>query len=241
MSDDYIDYRLIRSQMSSELDEIITDGNLGKQIESVCRAVCVLPYPDIQFPIVTSFIASPVTLMSTAGILFLWGSSGTGKSQIATIAASLYRTDTVLANSTFASLRNKIQHERFYDPLQCEFEKNFILVWEDITPSLLIENENMLSLFKVLNRKNSRITISSQIPGTNMVFDAFAFKVINSIHPLWTFWKLNELKIRMFPIWFKKRDTMTSEEYRGNSYELSDLNDVEDITLDKLSSHYHLN
>ena len=93
--------------MSSELDEIITDGNLGKQIESVCRAVCVLPYPDIQFPIVTSFIASPVTLMSTAGILFLWGSSGTGKSQIATIAASLYRTDTVLANSTFASLRNK--------------------------------------------------------------------------------------------------------------------------------------
>ncbi|WAK74237.1 hypothetical protein AP9108_32945 [Arthrospira sp. PCC 9108] len=111
----------------------------------------------------------------------------------------------MLANSTFASLRNKIQHERFYDPLQCEFEKNFILVWEDITPILLIENENMLSLFKVLNRKNSRITISSQTPGTNMVFDAFALKVINSIHSLWTFWELNELKRRMFPIWFKKR------------------------------------
>ncbi|EKD09951.1 hypothetical protein SPLC1_S120160 [Arthrospira platensis C1] len=36
------------------------------------------------------------------------------------------------------------------------------MVWEDITPNLLIENENMLSLFKVFNRKNSRITISSQ-------------------------------------------------------------------------------
>ncbi|BAI91507.1 hypothetical protein [Limnospira platensis] len=240
MSDDYIDYRLIRSQMSSELEEIITEGNLGEQLESVLRAVCVLPYPDIQFPIIASFIASPVTLMSTAGILFLWGSSGTGKSQVATVASELYKTTSVLANSTFASLRNKIQHERFYDPLQCEFEKNFILVWEDITPSLLIENENMLSLFKVLNRKNSRITISSQTPGTNMIFNAFALKVINSIHPLWTLWELNELKRRMFPIWFKKRETMTSEEYRGNSYELSDLNDVEDITLDKLSSQLEI-
>ena len=33
---------------------------------------------------------------------------------------------------------------------------------------------------------------------------------------------------------------MTSEEYRGNGYELSDLNDVEDITLDKLSSQLEI-
>ena len=33
---------------------------------------------------------------------------------------------------------------------------------------------------------------------------------------------------------------MTSEEYRGNRYELSDLNDVEDITLDKLSSQLEI-
>ncbi|CDM94522.1 hypothetical protein [Limnospira indica] len=240
MSDDYLDYRLIRDSLANELEEIIVDGVLGEQIESICRACAILPYPDIQFPVITSFICSPVTLMSTAGCLFLWGSSGTGKSQIATIAASLYNTDTVLANSTFASLRNKIQQERYYDPLRSEFERNFLLVWEDITPNLLIENENMLSLFKVLNRKNSRITISSQTPGQNMMFNAFALKVINSIHPIWTFWELNELKRRMFPIWFKKRQSMTSEEYKGNGFELTELSDIEDINLGKISSRLEM-
>ncbi|MET0099767.1 hypothetical protein [Limnospira platensis] len=33
--------------MSSELEEIITEGNLGEQLESVLRAVCVLPYPSL--------------------------------------------------------------------------------------------------------------------------------------------------------------------------------------------------
>ncbi|GCE96090.1 hypothetical protein NIES46_41570 [Arthrospira platensis NIES-46] len=73
-----------------------------------------------------------------------------------------------------------------------------------------------------------------------MIFNAFALKVINSIHPLWTFWELNELKRRMFPIWFKKRETMTSEEYRGNHFELNELSDIEDITLDKLSSQLEI-
>ncbi|WP_318286230.1 hypothetical protein [Limnospira fusiformis] len=146
----------------------------------------------------------------------------------------------MLANSTFASLRNKIQQERYDDPLQSELERNFLLVWEDITPNLLIENENMLSLFKVFNRKNSRITISSQTPGHNMILNAFALKVINSIHPLWTFWQLNELKIRMFPMWFKNRQSMTSEEYAGNQFELSELSDIEDINLGKISSRLEM-
>ncbi len=98
----------------------------------------------------------------------------------------------------------------------------------------------MLSLFKVFNRKNSRITISSQTPGQNMIFNAFALKVINSIHPLWTFWELNELKRRMFPMWFKKRQSMTSEEYAGNQFELSELSDIEDINLGKISSRLEM-
>lgn len=234
MSEDYIDYRLLRDDLAEKSEHIIVDGSLGEQVEAILRSVAILPYDSIQMPIITSFITSPVTLMSSAGILFLWGSSGTGKSQISTVAAELWSTTPMNANSTFASIRNKIQSERFWD-IECKFEKNFILVWEDITPNLLIEDERMLSLFKILNRKNSLISISSQTPGVNMVFNGFALKVINSIHPLWTFWELNELKRRMFPIHFKSRNAMTASEYHGD-IDVSDLLDIEDMNINKYSS-----
>lgn len=234
MSEDYIDYRLLRNDLAEEYQQIIVDGSLGEQIEAILRSVVILPYASIQMPIITSFITSPVTLMSSAGILFLWGSSGTGKSQVSTVAAELWSTTPINANSSFASLRNKIQSERYWD-IESQFEKNFILVWEDVTPNLLIENENMLSLFKILNRKNSIISISSQTPGINMVFNGFALKVINSIHPLWTFWELNELKRRMFPIHFKARGAMTTVEC-DEDIDVSDLLDIEDMNISKYAS-----
>ncbi|CDM95935.1 protein of unknown function [Limnospira indica PCC 8005] len=49
MSEDYLDYRLIRDSLADELEEIIVDGALGEQIESICRACAVLSYPIRMF------------------------------------------------------------------------------------------------------------------------------------------------------------------------------------------------
>lgn len=236
MEEEKLDFSQFRGTKKENDISFFSGDTLGDKVENLLRDLVILPYGDIQFPIVTSFLTTPITVATTAGILFLWGASGTGKSQVATTGTQLYQMEPLTASSTFASIRNKIQQSRWYDPEFQENERNFILAWDDITPSKITGDENILSLLKCFNRKTSKITISSSTAGQNLIFDAFALKIISSIHPIWSIWELNELKRRIMPIWFKKVDNMTYDEKMGCDKSVDELMDIEELEIKPLAS-----
>jgi hypothetical protein len=202
-SNDFIDYALERQEEGIDWRSIATGGvdPIQDWLELLDQII-LLPSPDVQIPILTGYVWAPSTLANNFPIACFYGSSGAGKSETIKLIAELRQSQVNTAASTFASIRNSIEKARWYDSEKM-FERNFVLLWDDINENVFLGSDQMFSLFKSGISRKSFITIADK-SGVNLEFQPFSPKVVSSVQSFWDNPKLSELKRRMLPFLFKK-------------------------------------
>lgn len=200
---DYIDYSSERQETGIDWRDLIEPSDtLYDQLRTLFEQIIILPSSEIQTSILMAFLMTPSAMSNNLPIGVLYGSSGSGKSETAKLISALHNTPVQTAASTFASLRNVISNSRFYDSDK-QFERNFMLVWDDINERVFLDSEQMFSLFKSGINRKSLITIADK-NGVNIEFHPFSPKCVSTVSPFWEHPKLTELKRRILPFLFKK-------------------------------------
>lgn len=226
---DFVDFRLEREENGINYQDIYNpQSSLYEKIETLLDQIVILPNSDIQTLPLISFMLTPSAMSNNLPIAVLYGSSGSGKSETSKFISVLHNTPMQTAASTFASIRNLISNSRYYDSDK-QFEKNFLLVWDDINEKVFTDSEQMFSMFKSGTNRKSVITIADKM-GVNMEFYPFAPKVCSTVSPFWDNPKLIELKRRLMPFLFTK--------ILDYSKIVIDLLSVEDIDFNGLNSEF---
>ncbi|SKB12040.1 conserved hypothetical protein [Planktothrix sp. PCC 11201] len=226
---DFVDYRLDREEDGIDYRDLCDPkDNFYSRIDSLLSQIVILPSSDLQTIPLISFLLTPSAMSNNLPIGVLYGASGSGKSETAKFIATLHNTPMQTAASTFASIRNLISNSRYYDSDK-EFEKNFLLVWDDINEKVFTDSEQMFSMFKSGINRKSVITIADKM-GINMEFYPFSPKLVSTVNPFWDNPKLTELKRRLIPFLFSKIQDYSSVEVN--------LLSVEDINFNGLNSEF---
>jgi hypothetical protein len=173
-----------------------------EQVSYLFDLIIDLPNSEVTKPLLLSFLLTPSAVSTCLPVAFMWGKSGVGKSQPPKFAAALWGNQMLLSNSTYASIRNQIQKDRWHDPVVSRGERNYMLAWDDVDYSKLYGENGIYTLLKGgYSRSSATITIASK-DGENLTFNVFGARILSSICPFFGDTKLSELKRRMmiFPM-----------------------------------------
>lgn len=198
------DFSVFHNSESDTWVDLIDDDSA--QIPQIVLSLAdnFLWYPNDSLKILlVAYCLVPSALSSRLPLLFLYGTSGSGKSTAGKFIAKVRGKSILSSSDTFASIRNYLNETKFHE--DSTIEKNCILVWDDIDPNVLTTKEDIFRMLKVgYDRQTQWISISSMKAGQNLRFPTFSPKVISSIHPVWTYPKLSELDRRSIVIPHKK-------------------------------------
>ena len=158
-------------------------------------------------PILAAYTGFHSVAANFAPILFLSGGSGTGKSQLSLLIASIrgQRENILGGSSTFASIRNVLQQSRWKVRAQSpdepqdtrrSNEKPCLLIWADIKAANLADPKMYGLLRNGTSREEDKLTIAGEA-GRNHEFHVFAPKVLSSIEDFYNEAQYSELKRRI--------------------------------------------
>ena len=181
-----------------------------------------MPYD--RYKLITAYAFIPSVLARTVPYLFLYGTSGSGKSTIAKLIAHLYGIDLSSSSDTFAGIRNSLEERRKTwieiprinpdSQLICnkEVEVNTCMVWDDIDSKVFTSNRDLYRLFKFgYDKSSDKIEVSSLETGKNIIFHCFCPKTFSSISPLHLDSDLKELRRRLIVIPTKAIEDLSNE------------------------------
>lgn len=189
LTDSGISWQNIYSDVS--LDRSSIAGFIGQLLNDTV----MIDRDDYRNILISSFVLTPSAIVSVSPILFAYGESGSGKSGIGYIAASLYG-QKVFGVLTYAGMRNLI-HQKFTSGKR---EKNFIFVIDDIDARFL-NDPNIFSMLKSgCYRQYERIAIAGKEPGEIVEFFCFCPKLFSSQFNLFSDERFIELNRRFVPI-----------------------------------------
>ena len=145
-----------------------------------------------------------------APILFFSGSSGTGKSNLTFLMASLRGAEKSIlgGSSTFASVRNALNRARWkyysaelssQNDYSRSNEKISMLFWADIKSANLADPKMYGLLRNGTSRFEDKLTIAGE-DGKNLEFYVFCPKVLSSIEDFYTQARFSELKRRLMVV-----------------------------------------
>ena len=235
--DEFIDFSSEREESGIDYHTLINHSDsIPQQFEDLLKQIILLPNPDIQIPVLVSYAFTPSALTNNLPIGVCYGSSGSGKSETLKLIAALRNSAINTAASTFASIRNSIENSRWYDSDKT-FEKNFLLIWDDISESVFLSDDKLFSLFKSGINRKATITIADKM-GVNMEFQPFSPKLCSTVTPFWDNPKLVELKRRVLPFLFKQIP-VTIGDNNDPEYDTEfSLLTVEEINFNGLNGDY---
>lgn len=184
--------------------------SLPYNLLAILKRTIYLPYDH--YDLIAAYYLIPSALAKVTPYLFLWGSSGSGKSTVTKIASFLHGVKLNSSGDSFVSIRNdlhlkkygvtevKLEHSEFETCYE-KTEVNTCMVWEDIDPKLFKSEPNLYRLFKFgYDRTSDRIMISNEALGQNLEFHCFCPKVFSSIHPFHNDLDFKELHRRLLVI-----------------------------------------
>lgn len=161
-------------------------------------------------PILAAYIGFHSVAANFAPILFLSGASGTGKSQLSLLMASIrgQKENILGGSSTFASIRNVLQQSRWRVRPQTpdepqdtrrSNEKPCLLIWADIKAANLVDAKMYGLLRNGTSREEDKLTIAGEA-GKNHDFYVFSPKILSSIEDFYNESAYSELKRRILLI-----------------------------------------
>lgn len=225
-----IDFRSYAKSSKRHYSEFVdTSLSLPWQVSEIIRTGCLFPQHDIMYRVVSLYLILPSALLEVCPILLLTGKQGSGKSQIGILASKLHNATIFGANTPYAAIRNSLTENRLktfslpkakHDDLpNCvTLERNIFLIWDDIDPSLLIEQKPLYRLLKNgYNRSTSEIEISSETRGKNLKFNCFSPKLMSSVTNLTLDARFRELGRRTLVVETKPLEELNIDARERNS------------------------
>lgn len=180
--------------------------------------------PNNHYKIIATYAFIPSVLARVVPYLFLYGVSGSGKSSIGKLIASLHGISLNSSSDTFASIRNSLNERRtgytivpsdspsFPDGCNKEVEINTCMVWDDIDAKVFTTQGDLYRLFKFgYDKSADKIEMSSIDKGKNETFHCFCPKTFSSIVPLHSDDRLLELRRRLLVIPTKKLEDLPQD------------------------------
>jgi hypothetical protein len=235
-------YRVLASELGYEK---IDTSNYIEFLQKLMLNTCVIGHPLIFKSILLWASLLPSSLSYSLPRVMLWGKSRTGKSTASKFIKSVRGLDhnCILGSGTSApAFRNRIFTQKFgkeaiksaYKGEALSDEQDVVLIVDDIDESKIKNDPNLFSMVKSgIDRSTSNVAIAQQ-GGGNIEFNVFCLFVFSTIHPLWSFDELKELKGRLLLIEFKHYDELTESEKKYNypkpNYEI-DRYDFTDFTV----------
>lgn len=214
IANELINYAAIRGGSGDSWEQFWNESIPTPQnVESLLRQ-CVA-YPDpIFYKLATIYCCIPSALSRICPVLVCYGKKGSGKSTTGFVATKLYNTPVLTAADTFASVRNTLDAQKYLRTgKDTSFERNTIMVWDDLDPSVFFERPNLYRMLKSgYNRNSDRISIASSKAGENITMRVFAPRILSSISPLHNFPELDELSRRCLVIATKPIEDFTPSE-----------------------------
>lgn len=195
-----------------------------QNLANIIQQSVFIPNKALMLPIAATYMMISSKWSIKCGILFSYGDEGSGKSEIAKIAARLHGQKTLLTpTTTFAGIRNDINSMRWIDPASKEFEKDgAILCWDNLHTETL---ERDLKIYQMLlfgyDRNTDKISIANS-DGTNIDYFVYCPKIISSVSAIHLVPEFGELIRRIILIPHKKYEKFSPEEKK--EYEGVDIN-----------------
>jgi hypothetical protein len=204
----YFDYDSIRISNDTNWKEIVNwQGEVNIDLYRTLLESCVrLPYPDFQSDILLAAILTPSALAKMLPIVFSFGVSGSGKSQISNLVSKIWGGGSPLVGTTsFATLRRKIGSVSTIVHNSKTIGLNNAICWDDLSPELL-RNEHIYSLLKsACNRATSIYRMPKNQTDTEMIeIQCFGQRYVSSIYPFFSDSEFIEMNRRMLIIECKK-------------------------------------
>lgn len=191
-----------------------------ENLEALYNRVALLPHKQVLTKLCVTYAIAHSLTCRFLPVLNLFGTSGTGKSQIShAIAATREQTENILGSaSTFASIRNQLNNLR-WDDLDLELpekydkqnENPYLLVLADIK-EFVFQDDKLFALFRNgVSRDEDKLLIAGQ-DGTNLEFRVFGGKVVSTTDGFFMSRKYEELYRRMLIIPTKHINFFTQDE-----------------------------
>jgi hypothetical protein len=219
--------------------------NYGHNFISFLNRAIALPHEKIIEKILASYVLVNSKASKVLPILWIQGKSGTGKSLLSYLIAA-YRgnaANILSSTSTFAGIRNQLQHLRWYRqsaPLNTSLqnEKPYLLVWSDIKEESITKNlDNMYALFRNGCYRAEEKIVISEGNGKNLPFYVFGQKVVSTTETFISNPKWAELYRRILPVktvHYQELEPRYLEQYNNR-----DLLDLYCIDWDGISEEYN--
>lgn len=217
---DRLDFSSLRTD-SLEHYAFSHSDSLYANVRRLIDETVTLPRHDIQATIASVYMLVPSALANVVPILYCYGKRGSGKSTLLKLASALYAVTVNNPGTTFASVRNEYNKNRWADYTNFLGEKNTILLFDNVNKSTF-SDEKLYNLFLVgYDRKTDKMSISLG-NGENLYFYVFGTKIMSSIHPHYNDAQLSELKRRVYPLFHKPIDDL---------HQSTELLDVDSLDL----------
>ena len=190
-------------------------------VQNILQQTVFLEYDF--YDIIAAYLILPSALSRMVPYLFLYGQSGSGKSNVSKLCMRVHGIETTSPTATYAGLRNLIEKRRYgyadvCHPDEPEYtwrklvEVNTHLIWEDIDANKFTQNMDLYSMFKIgFDRNTDKIVLSSKEVGENLEFRCFCPKTFSSISPLHLDDRFRELRRRLIVIPFKRVEDLSNE------------------------------
>lgn len=209
--DEPIDFASFRKGSDKSWRTLLTQNEKGIEIfKTILRRIVHLPFPDIQESILLAALLTPSASCSQLPIIFAQGVSGSGKSSIGKFAGLIWDCQPLVGATTAAALRRTISTRSTLEHNGKKYEKNHVLIWDDIS-TFLIKNEMIKSLIKSgTDRETSVILISKKGSDTKVEpFQCFGMRIISSVEPFYSDPELIELNRRFLIFECRKNRNFT--------------------------------
>ena len=237
--DNYIDPALILSEIRTDWEEFWIGDSTYQRTKNMLSKMVAFPYPDVQTPIVTSYLWTNPKFSSVLPILFCFGPPGSAKSNLAILASKLRESEPLNAdNCTPVSLRNTCNQQKFLDE-----EKNYeadgaLLILDNVQTATFKENRNLLALFLGgYKRGQDKVQIGA-LNGGNIEFYTFSSRIISSIQPLHLEWDLRELSSRCFLVPHSPLEKIQPETLKAQGFDIAEAIKPEDVNWKGFSKEY---
>lgn len=212
----FIDYRQFHEIEAEPWEEIYDDSlSLAENLLSILQQSIVLPNGRVQRRIAIAYILTPSVLAKVLPILFCWGLPGSGKSLLGYLASVVHGVPVCGSDFTPAALRRLINECKYTNQEQQEGEKPFLIILDDIDPSIFGLGDAKTELFRMFkygyDRNTSRVAIAG-MGRENVYFDVFVGKIVSSVHAIYSMPGFSEFERRCLVLFHKKFSAFTQQE-----------------------------
>lgn len=189
------------------------DLQLWENFANILQDSVLIPNASIQVPLAIAYICAPSAICNVLPILFCHGrKAGTGKSTLGKFAAYAWGVPVMTSSDTFASVRNHLLEAKYLQYDGVFYERNTILVLDDIDKRFFQDKVDIYRLFKFgYDRATDTIQIAGE-KGSNLKFRCFCGRIVSSVSPLYADPDFPELQRRCFVLKFKKFEDFKKDE-----------------------------